>query len=127
MFPQDTNYMPPMVFGGKMLSEMDIAAACAVRRFLYNSPTGVRDAVTVQVNDLTFFDGAEIKDLIHVHAVVIKAGIKSVDVAVVCFRENPDGTHDKMAEGKFRFVAYDIARRVAVPHGLKLPVEESDE
>ncbi len=126
MFPQDTNYMPPMVFGGKMLSEMDIAAACAVRRFLYSSPTGVRDAVTVQVTDVTFFAGAEIKDLIHVHALVVKAGIKSVDVAVTCFRENPDGTHDKMAEGKFKFVAYDLDRRTAVPHGIKLLAEESD-
>jgi len=31
VFPQDTNYMYPMVFGGKVLAEMDIAAGIRLR------------------------------------------------------------------------------------------------
>ena len=62
VFPKDTNYNPPMVFGGKILAEMDIAAACCARRLLYSSH--IKDAVTVAVNNVSFFIGAEVKDLI---------------------------------------------------------------
>ena len=64
VFPEHSNYMPPMIFGGKLLAEMDICAAMTARRFLYSSPTGARDAVTVAVTGINFYVGAIVKDLI---------------------------------------------------------------
>lgn len=120
VFPQDTNYHPPMVFGGKMLSEMDICAAGTVRRALYDSPLGVRDAVTVQVDDVTFHKGAVVKDLIFLQGTITKIGIKSITVEVKAYNEVNKNLRELMASGTFVFVAYDIAKKCSVPHGLTL-------
>lgn len=129
VFPKDTNYMPPMVFGGKMLSEMDIAAATAVRRLLYDSPTGAKDAVTVAVDKVVFHKGAEVKDLIILNADIIELGVKSVTIQVHGYREVASGSEHKMehmCEGLFRFVAYDLKKKVAIPHGLSFKDKEHD-
>lgn len=126
VFPQDTNYMPPMVFGGKMLAEMDIAAATAVRRLLYSSPAGAKDAVTVGVESVKFHAGAEVKDLIFLDAEIVKVGIKSVSVQVKGYREHPSREQplrELMCEGLFHFSAYDLGTKKAIPHGLTLPKE----
>lgn len=57
-FPVDTNSNPPMVFGRKLLSEMDRCAAVTVRRFLYNS--SVDSAVTVAINNVKFYKPAKV-------------------------------------------------------------------
>lgn len=130
VFPQDTNYHPPMIFGGKMLSEMDICAAGTVRRTLYHSPN-TQDALTVGVDKVTFYKGAKIKDFIILTGTVVKLGIKSITVHVVATKEVPtfpNGIieepptiiHERMAEGYYSFVAYDIKGECAVPHELSL-------
>lgn len=120
VFPEDTNYMPPMIFGGKLMSEMDIAAAMAVRRLLYDSPTLARDAVTVAVSNIEFHVGAVVKDLIYLKAEVVSGGVKSIDVHVDGWRERHDG-REKICNGDFRFVAYDLENKIAIPHGLIIP------
>lgn len=119
VFPADCNANPPMAFGGKMMAEMDRCAAVTVRRFLYGSPAGARDAVTVSVDRLTFHHPAEVKDLVVVSGRVVKAGEKSVTVAVAAGRERP-GEFRLLTDAEFTFVAYDLERKRAVPHGLRL-------
>jgi len=120
VFPQDTNYHPPMVFGGKMLSEMDICAATTVRKALWDSPYGVRDAVTTQVDNLTFHHGAVIKDMITLVGTIKKIGVKSITVWVEAFREVGKNQKELMASGQFVFVAYNVEDKVSVKHGLTL-------
>lgn len=117
-FAADANANPPMVFGGKLLSEMDRCAGITVRRFLYSSPTGARDAVTVAVNNVRFARGAAVKDLIFVTGAVVKRSQKSITVAVKVEKETADGKRELLVEGDFVFVAYDIASKQAIPHGL---------
>lgn len=120
-FPGDCNANPPMVFGGKLLAEMDRIAGITTRRFLYNSPTGVRDAVTVAINGVKCHRSAQVKDLIVVMGHVAAVGAKSVTIAVRVERETMEKSgviRELLAEGEFVFVAYDREKGVAVPHGL---------
>lgn len=110
VFPEHSNYMPPMIFGGKLLAEMDICAAMTARRFLYSSPTGARDAVTVAVTGINFYIGAVIKDLIFLTGEVVRTGASSIDIQVIGHRERASGEHptsyrEKICDGFFRFVS----------------------
>lgn len=120
VFPEHTNYMPPMIFGGKLLSEMDICSAMTARRFLYSSDTA-RDAVTVAVSNVSFYVGAVVKDLIFLQGEVVRTGISSIDIHVSGYREKDGGVREKICDGDFRFVSCKkpengVVERVA--HGL---------
>lgn len=120
VFPQDTNYMrQDMIFGGKMLSEMDIAAHLATRRLLQNRCLP-GDAVTVGVTSCSFFCPAYIGDIVHVKASVKKTFNKSILVEVVCFVESRDNSHPlkEMAKGEFYF-CYMENNKPKI-HGIKL-------
>ena len=116
-FPQDCNANPPMVFGGKLLSEMDRCAGITARRFLYNS--NVRDAVTVAVNNVVFHKAAEVKDLLIVTGTVIKVGDKSITIKVTVEKETKD-TKELVVSGEFVYVAFDLTSKKAVSHFMKL-------
>lgn len=124
VFPQHTNYNPPMLFGGELLSQMDIAAAMAARRFLYDSPT-CKDALTVAVSDVTFHVGAAVKDLIFLRATIIRAGIKSIGVLVEGWREKGGASHEKICDGVFTFCAISDDGKPAA-HELKISGREQD-
>jgi len=119
VFPADCNANPPMLFGGKLLAEMDRCAGITTRRLLYDSPSA-RDAVTLAINSVTFHRPAEVKDLVLVSGTVTKVGAKTVTINVVAERELP-GRRELLADGQFVFCAYDLAQKKAVPHGLSLP------
>jgi len=119
VFPQDCNANPPMLFGGKIMAEMDRTAAITVRRFLYKSPLKVRDAVTVAVDKVAFLRSAKVKDLIVVHGEVVDTGAKSVTVAVTVSRDTAEG-RETLVTGSFVFAAFDLEKGVAVPHGMVL-------
>lgn len=127
-----------------MLAEMDRCAATTVRRFLYDSTTGARHALTVGVDKMIFHRGAEIGNLIFLTGTVIKTGNKAIVVMVVaereetklefpccnartkndcrCIASKPTWaiTREKMAEGQFTFCAYDMEQKRSMPHGIKL-------
>lgn len=119
VFPQDCNANPPMAFGGKLLSEMDRCAGITVRRFLYGSPTGAKDAVTVAVESVQFKKAAVVKDLLFVTGKVTGAGRKSVTVAVKIEKETAGG-RELIVDGVYIFVAYDLESSKAIEHGLEL-------
>lgn len=124
VFPQDTNYLYPMLFGGKLLSEMDIASAGAARRALYNSP--VSDVVTVAVKDVVFHVGAQVRDLVFLRAELVRCGRKSLEFRVTGEREHLlTGKRELICEGTFIFVTIqldkeDPSRSKSIEHGLTL-------
>lgn len=117
VFPQDCN-SNNILFGGKALAEMDRCAGIAVRRALYKSPLGAKDAVTIAINNVKFHKSAKIKDLIVLTGAVTKIGEKSLTVQVTLMRETAAG-RETCVEGEFVFVAYDVEQQKAIPHGLK--------
>lgn len=124
VFAGDCNANPPMLFGGKLLAEMDRMAGITTRRFLYDSSTA-RDAVTVAVNNVKFHRPAQVKDLLIVLGMVMATGEKSVTVGVRVERETMEGggvIRELIAEGEFVYVAVTIdpetKKSKAVPHGL---------
>tara|TARA_Y100000034_G_scaffold136330_1_gene212237 strand:+ start:9805 stop:10221 length:417 start_codon:yes stop_codon:yes gene_type:complete len=109
VFPQHTNYMPPMIFGGKLAAEMDICAAMTARRALYKSEDCV-DAITVNMGGrkgpgINFYHAAKVKDLIFLRGEIVRFGIKSIDVMVTGKLEGPTGEVHKLCEGLFTFVS----------------------
>ena len=119
VFPADCNANFPMLFGGKVLAEMDRCAGVTTRRLLYAS--SVKDAVTVGIADMKFHRAGKVKDLLFVSSEVIKLGDKSITIRVQVHREDGKAARELLAEGIFTFVAYDTAAQKAVSHGLSLP------
>jgi acyl-CoA hydrolase len=109
-----------MLFGGKVLAEMDRCAGITTRRFLYSSPTGARDAVTKSMA-VTFQRSAQVKDLVIVTGKVTKVGDTSVTLHMTAERETATG-RELLVEGDFVFVAYDLEKKTSVAHGIKLQV-----
>lgn len=94
--------MYPMVFGGAMLSEMDLCAAGAVRRALYDS--GCDSSVTVGVTDVSFYRAAKCGDIVKLRGHIWKTGKKSIDVKVDGWVDTEEG--DKyVCSGMFTFVS----------------------
>lgn len=120
IFPQDTNYMPPMVFGGKMLSEMDIAAAGCVRRACNDSPA--KHAVTTRITDVEFHVGAEVGDLIIMTATISKLGVTSIEVTVKGIREHKDGKTEDICCGKLIFVTVKDPKNHRTENGKLIPI-----
>ncbi len=125
VFPVDCNANPPMLFGGKILAEMDRIAGITTRRFLYESPTGAKDAVTIAINGIKFHRSAQVKDLVVVQGTVTKIGDKSVTVSVRVERESLEDkliVRELLAEGEFVFVSVTIdpetKQSKSIPHGL---------
>lgn len=147
VFPADCNYHYPMIFGGKMLAEMDRTAATAARRLLYDSPTGAKHALTVNVN-IDFSAGAEVGDLIFISAEIKEVGLKRIVVAVkaekesndpiktpvtvgdptdprtiISYKHEPKVSRKLMAFGEIAFCAYNMETRKSMEHGLQLTTE----
>lgn len=125
--------MPPMIFGGKLLSEMDICAAMTTRRFLYAS-NEAKDAVTVAVKNVSFFVGAVIGDLIYLEGEVVRTGSTSIDIHVVGYREKhpvlgEEIKRQKICEGDFRFCSCTPPKLGVVgpvPHKLFVEPKQED-
>lgn len=109
-----------MLFGGKLLAEMDRCAGITTRRFLYASPAGAKNAVTLAINNVTFRKGAEVKDLIFVTGTVVKVGGKTVTVKVAAERETATG-RELLVDGEFVFCAFDLETKKGIAHGIVLP------
>ena len=116
VFPEDCN-PNQILFGGKLLSEMDRCAAITTRRFLYDSE--IKDAVTINIDKLIFHKPAKVKDLLFINSTIIEVTKKTIKVYVKVERETKD-SKELIADGYFTFCAYDPVTKKAVEHGLKL-------
>lgn len=113
--PRDANPAGD-VFGGWILSQMDIAAG------LMAAEVSRGTAVTVSVNNVVFRRPIEVGDTICVHARLAKVGTTSMDIRLEVWARGLvrsfEPEHEFVAEGTFRYVAID-------PDGRPRPIEDN--
>jgi acyl-CoA thioesterase YciA len=108
--PADTNPTGD-IFGGWLMSQMDLAAGNAAARH------SAGRAVTVAVDAMTFNRPVFVGDEVSVYAKVVKTGRSSMTIAVEAWRR-PRESHEtvKVTQAAFTFVAVGPDRRPrAVP------------
>lgn len=94
------------VFGGWILSQMDLAGSLPARKLAHNR------VATVAIENIVFHKPVFIGDCIECHAVIEKVGRTSITVnveVIVERRENHE--RETVTQGKFVYVAVDSDRK----------------
>ncbi len=104
--PADTNHQGD-IFGGWIMSQMDLAGSVAAYR-----RAGGR-VVTVAVDSLQFHQPVFVGDLVSCYAEILKVGRSSIRVRIQVFveRDREDVQYIKVTEGEIVYVAIDSERR----------------
>jgi|TARA_R110002096_G_scaffold392842_1_gene587834 acyl-CoA thioesterase YciA len=99
--PGDTNPSGD-IFGGWVLSQMDIAAGiCAGQR-------AQSRVVTVAVDGMSFIQPVRVGDILGIYTEVDRVGRTSIDVHIEAWvRRDRIGLREKVTEATFKFVAVD--------------------
>ena len=94
------------IFGGWVLSQMDIAAGIVASRRADGA------VATVAIEKMEFITPIHLRDLISVYAEISKVGRTSMQVRIEVVAERDRGaTEVKVTEGLFTFVALDENHR----------------
>ena len=94
------------IFGGWVLSQMDIAAGIIASRRANGA------VATVAIDKMEFLAPIHLRDLISVYATVEHVGRSSMGVRIEVIATRDRGaTHIKVTEGLFTFVALDEQHR----------------
>ena len=94
------------IFGGWVLSQMDIAAGIVAARRANGA------VATVAIERMEFIAPIELRDLISVYARVERVGRTSMQIRIEVVADRDRGeTHVKVTEGLFTFVALDERHR----------------
>ena len=94
------------IFGGWVLSQMDIAAGIVAARRANGA------VATVAIERMEFIAPIELRDLISVYAAVDKVGRSSMQIRIEVVADRDRGeTRIKVTEGLFTFVALDENNR----------------
>lgn len=112
-FPADTNSSGD-IFGGWVLSQMDIAAGITAAQRAKGR------CATVAINEMRFHAPVHVGDLFSVYAVIVKTGRTSITMHVESWvRRQRTGEHLMVTEADFTFVALDASgvKRVLPPVG----------
>ncbi len=103
--PYDTNPEGD-IFGGWLVSQMDLAAATVAFRLAQGR------CVTVGIEGVKFISPVFVGDEVSLFAMVVKTGRTSIQVFVEAWRRRRDGAAaNKVTEGTFTFVAIDENRK----------------
>ena len=114
--PSDTNPAGD-IFGGWVLSQMDIAAGiCAGQR-------AQARVVTVALEGMSFIRPVKVGDILGIYTDVHRVGRSSMDIHVEAWvRRDRIGVREKVTEGIFKFVAVDDdGKATPVPKEEDLP------
>ncbi|MGH1438538.1 MAG: acyl-CoA thioesterase [Cellvibrionaceae bacterium] len=114
--PSDTNPAGD-IFGGWVLSQMDIAAGiCAGQR-------AQSRVVTVALESMSFIGPVKVGDILGLYTAVTKIGNTSMTIHVEAWvRRDRIGTREKVTEGNFKFVALgDNGSPKQIPEEADLP------
>ena len=106
------------LFGGQLMSWMDIVAAVAARRH------SGRNVTTVCVKNLEFHKPAHANDTLVLTGELIYVGRTSMQVRVCAYVESLNGTKDLINEAIFVMVALDENECPVEVPGLILETEE---
>ena len=113
VFPQDINFSGTL-FGGVLLSKMDIASATLARKIL--TGTDADGAVTASMDKVDFLKPGFLGDLITIRCTLKSLGKSSMLIKCTVHREDFKGTHEKLCTGIFTFVA--VKERRPYTHNL---------
>jgi acyl-CoA thioesterase YciA len=103
--PSDTNPAGD-IFGGWLMSQMDLAAGNAASRRARGR------CVTVAVDGMTFHSPVHVGDEVSVYAELVSTGRTSMKFHVEAWRRSRDGDEQiKVTEAVFTFVAMDSGSR----------------
>lgn len=101
----DTNHTSNIVFGGRVMAEMDKIAFCEVLKFLERKNSICDEAVTFKF-DGTFHCPAYVGDIVNLKAFVESSGEKSIVVKVKGYVWRKKERQDlQFCEGNFIFVS----------------------
>lgn len=107
--PRDANYMGD-IFGGWLLSQMDLASAVLARRVAHGR------VATVAVDSMVFLRPVPVGSVVSCYTRLIGIGRSSMQIMVEVWVGDMPGSQQKVTEGKFTFVAIDEQGRTrAVP------------
>jgi acyl-CoA thioesterase YciA len=99
--PADTNPNGD-IFGGWLMSQMDLGAAIFARNLSHSRVT------TVAVDGMSFLNPVNVGDVVNCHASLLKIGRTSIRVAVEAWvQRGSDGKLLRVTAGVFTYVAID--------------------
>ena len=99
--PADTNPSGD-IFGGWVLSQMDIAAGIAASQRAHGR------VVTASIDAMSFIRPVKVGDILAVYTDITRSGRSSIDIMVEAWvRRGQIGMREKVTEAKFTFVAVD--------------------
>ena len=100
--PADTNWSGD-VFGGWIVSQMDLAGAIHVERFSKGR------CATIAINEMTFLVPVKVGNVISCYTKVLKVGNTSVQVQIEVWNSHDDSRAPILiTHGVFTFVAVDV-------------------
>ena len=102
VMPQDANVVGTL-FGGQMISWMDIAVSKASHRILKNSLADA--AVTRAINATEFKEPVYVGEWVNFEAIVTKLGNTSIEVNVKAYAEGRHGDRRLACVSEFTMVA----------------------
>lgn len=106
------------VFGGRLLSWLDIAANIVARKHSEQNTT------TVAVDNMRFFKPIQNNELAVIKAKLVFVGRTSMEVLTTAYTQRLDGSTEKVGEAYFTMVALDEAEK---PAAVPCIVPETDE
>ena len=99
------------IFGGWLVSQMDLAAGVAARKRAYGR------AATVAIDAMVFLRAVKVGDIVGFYTEILSTGRSSIKILVEVWSTNDlTGQQIKLTEGTFTFVAInDEGRTRALP------------
>ena len=101
--PADTNWSGD-VFGGWIVSQMDLAGAIHAERFSKGR------CATIAINQMAFLVPVKVGDVISCYTKILKVGNTSIQMQIEVW-DSHDSSREpvRVTEGVFTFVAVDVA------------------
>lgn len=120
--PADTNPAGD-IFGGWVLSQMDIAGGIAA------SQRAQGRVVTVAIDGMNFIKPVRVGDILAVYTSVTRTGRTSIDILIEAWvRRGQIGSREKVTQATFTFVSVDEnGKSVPLPPVEAVPVYEGDD
>lgn len=103
--PADTNANGD-IFGGWLMGQMDLGASVLARRRARGR------VATVAVEAMQFHRAVQVGDVVAIHSIMLREGRSSMRIGVeVWVTRQPEGTHIKVTQAEFTFVAIGLDGR----------------
>ena len=102
VMPQDANVLGTL-FGGQMVSWMDIAAAKAVHRFLKGTPADA--ALTRAIEAIEFKEPVHVGNWVNFEAQIVETGRSSINIQIDAFKETKKVDRLLACTARFTFVS----------------------